>query len=70
MQANKTKEMKTYEKYFHKATLSLLFSILCWLLIKNLIIDIGFFRYFLIELLLILSMRLLKFTLTKLKLDE
>jgi hypothetical protein len=61
--------MKQYEKVIHKILLSALFSLLCWIIVKNFIIEINFFRYFLIELILILSMRLLKFTLIKLKVE-
>jgi len=63
-------QIKSYEKIIHKVLLSALFSILCWIIVTNFIIEISFFRYFLIELILILSIRLLKFTLIKLKIDE
>lgn len=62
--------MKTYAKVIHRIILSILFSILTWLIIKSFIIEITFLRYFILELILYLSMNLLKFTLKKFKIHD
>jgi hypothetical protein len=62
--------MKRNAKIIHRIILSTLFSILTWLVVKNFIIEITFLRYFILELILYLSMNLLKFTLQKFKIHD
>lgn len=62
--------MTIFEKYTHRFLLGSLFTIMNWTIVKTLIIDVSFIRYFFIELALILSMKLFKFTLTKFKLNH
>jgi hypothetical protein len=54
------------EKIFHGFILACLFSIINWLLIDKLIIEISFFKYVLIEIILVLSIKMFKFTKQKL----
>lgn len=62
--------MTVFEKALHRLLLGAIFTITNWLIVKSLIVDVSFYRYFFIELILILSMKLFKFTLTKFKLDH
>lgn len=58
--------MTVKEKMIHSFTLALLISIINWIIIDSFIIEISFFKYFLIEIILILSIKLYKFTKQKL----
>jgi hypothetical protein len=49
--------------------IAILFSILNWLIIDRFIIEIPFYKYFIIEILLIVTMKLCIFTTQKLKLQ-
>jgi hypothetical protein len=61
--------MTIKEKIIHTLILSLMFSIISWLVVDNLIIDISFLKYFLIEIILIISLKFYKFTIQKFKLN-
>jgi len=61
--------MTIKEKMIHTLVLSLMFSIISWLVVDNLIIDISFLKYFLIEIILIISLKFYKFTIQKFKLN-
>ena len=60
--------MTIKEKIIHSFILALLISIINWIIIDNFIVEISFFKYFLIEIILILSIKLYKFTKQKLRL--
>jgi hypothetical protein len=61
--------MGKYEKAINKTIIALLFSVLNWLIIDRFIIEIPFYKYFIIEILLIVTMKLCIFTTQKLKLQ-
>lgn len=61
--------MTQKEKVFHNITLAIFFSIVNWLIVDNLIIPISFWKYLIIELMFVLSQKLFKFTVLKLKLE-
>jgi hypothetical protein len=61
--------MGKYEKAINKTIIAILFSILNWLIIDRFIIEIPFYKYFIIEILLIVTMKLCIFTTQKLKLQ-
>jgi accessory gene regulator protein AgrB len=61
--------MGKYEKALNKTILSILFSILNWTLINRFLIEIPFYKYFIIEILLIVSMKIFIFTTQKFKLQ-
>jgi hypothetical protein len=61
--------MGKYEKALNKTILSVLFSILNWTLINKFLIEIPFYKYFIIEILLIVSMKIFIFTTQKFKLQ-
>jgi len=60
--------MTTTEKLLHRFLLSVVFTLTNWFIVTTFITEVSFLRYFFIELLLVLSMKLFKFTLTKFKL--
>lgn len=60
--------MGKYEKAINKTIIALLFSVLNWLVIDRFIIEIPFYKYFIIEILLIVTMKICIFTTQKLKL--
>jgi hypothetical protein len=60
--------MTIIEKTIHHALIAILFSIINWIIIDNFIINISFWKYFIIELLLVSSLKIFKFTIQKLKL--
>jgi hypothetical protein len=59
--------MTTIEKYIHRFLIGVIFTLCNWFIVNTFIIQVSFPRYFFIELLLVLSMKLFKFTLTKFK---
>lgn len=61
--------MGKYEKAINKTIIGLLFSVLNWLVIDRFIIEISFYKYFIIEILLIITMKICIFTTQKLKLQ-
>lgn len=61
--------MGKYEKALNKTVLSVLFSILNWKLITTFLIEVPFYKYFIIEILLIVSMKIFIFTTQKFKLQ-
>lgn len=61
--------MSLLEKAVHSLLLSILFSIVNWLVIKNLIIEVSFIKYFFMELIFVLSLKLYIFTKSKLDLN-
>jgi hypothetical protein len=62
--------MTTFEKLSHRLLLGAAFTIMNWFIVTTFIIEVSFFKYFFIELLLVLSMKFFKFTLTKFKLNN
>jgi len=61
--------MTLKEKVMHSLLLGLLFSFLNWMIINNLIINLSIFQYIFIELTLVVSIKLFKFTKVKLNLN-
>lgn len=61
--------MGKYEKAINKTIIAILFSVLNWLIIDRFVIDIPFYKYFIIEILLIVTMKICIFTTQKLKLQ-
>lgn len=61
--------MTIREKIFHSFVISILFSLINWFLIKNLIIDVTITQYIFIEIVLIISIKLFKFTKLKLRIN-
>jgi len=57
------------EKIIHSLILSTCFSVLCWFIIDKFIIEISIYKYFFIEFLLIISLKLYNFTKLKLGLN-
>jgi hypothetical protein len=60
--------MNNYEKIIHKALIAILFSVMNWILITTFIIEISFLKYLIVETVLVLWMKVYKFTLNKFKL--
>ena len=52
--------MTMREKIFHSFIISVLFSLLNWFIIKNLIIDVTIIEYIFIEIVLVVSIKLFK----------
>jgi hypothetical protein len=57
------------QKIIHSFIISILFSIANWFVVKNLIIDVTIIEYIFIEIVLVISIKLFKFTKLKLKLN-
>jgi hypothetical protein len=57
-------------KWLHRLVISILFSLLNWMIIYHLLIELPFWKYFFIELLLMFSMKFYIFTTQKLELYE
>lgn len=49
--------MKTYEKVIHRFIISMLFSIASWFIINNLIVSVSFWKYLIIEILLLVMLK-------------
>ena len=62
--------MTTIEKYTHRFFIGVLFTLCNYFIVTTFIIELSFPRYFFIELLLVLSIKLFKFTLTKFNLNN
>jgi|Laugrespbdmm15sn_2_1035079.scaffolds.fasta_scaffold27746_3 hypothetical protein len=58
--------MTIREKIIHSFFLAIFISIINWLIIFKFIVEISIFKYFLIEIILILSIKLFTFTKQKL----
>lgn len=52
-------------KWIHVVIISFLVSFLTWFIISSLLIEISFFKYYLLELIVLLSFKLYIFTLNK-----
>jgi hypothetical protein len=61
--------MTIKEKIIHGFMLAVLFSVINWLIIDGLIINVSIIEYLFIEITFVLSIKLFKFTKLKLKLD-
>jgi hypothetical protein len=61
--------MTIKEKLIHGFFLSILFSLINWLIIDKFIVNVSIYKYFFIELVLVLSIKFYKFTKLKLRLD-
>jgi hypothetical protein len=57
------------EKIVHTVLISFLFSVICWLITNYFVISLTFIRYFFIEIILIISLKVYKFTISKLGLN-
>jgi len=57
--------MTKFQRGIHSLLLSLAFSALSWMIVDSCIINIAFYKYLMIEVLVTLSMKLYVFTLTK-----
>ena len=62
--------MTLREKVLHSLMLSVTFSLVNWKIIDFFLIDMPFWRYIIIELILVISIKLFKFTKQKLKIDD
>lgn len=60
--------MSVTERQIHRALISLVFSVINWILIDLLLVDLPFWKYFIIELFLVVSMKFYIFTTRKLNL--
>lgn len=60
--------MTIIEKTIHHFLLSVLFTLVNWFIVDSFIIKVSFIKYFIIEIILVLSLKFYKFTLTKFKL--
>lgn len=61
--------MTIIEKIINHLLLGALFTLVNWMIVDALIIEVPFYKYFLIELILVISMKIYKFTLTKFKIE-
>jgi hypothetical protein len=61
--------MSIREKFLHGFIISILLSVVNWFIIDKLIINIPLWKYFILELIFVVSMKLYKFTLQKLQLQ-
>jgi len=50
--------MQRFEKIVHTFLLGMLFSVVSWLVIKNLIVEMNFIRYFIIEIFIVGMLKL------------
>jgi len=50
--------MTKYEKILHRFIISILFSIASWFIINNLIVSVSFWKYLIIEILLLVMLKL------------
>ena len=50
--------MTKYEKVIHRFIVSILFSIASWFIINNLIVSVSFWKYLIIEILLLVMLKL------------
>jgi hypothetical protein len=62
--------MSSTEKYIHSTLLGIVCSFITWLIVDNLFINIPFWKYFIIELILVAMLKLYTFTITKLGLNQ
>lgn len=60
--------MSPVEKGIHRFLISALFTLLNWVIVDNLIVTISFWKYLIVEVLLVVSMKFSIFTTRKLKL--
>lgn len=60
--------MSPIEKGIHRLVISLCFSVLTWLIVDHFIVDLPLWKYFIIELLLVISWKFSIFTTRKLNL--
>lgn len=61
--------MSSVEKVVHKLLISLVFTLVNWVIVDNLIVEIPFWKYLIIELFLVISMKFYTFTTRKLDQD-
>lgn len=50
--------MTKYERVIHRFLISMLFSLASWFIINNLIVTVSFWKYIIIEVLLLLMLKL------------
>lgn len=60
--------MSATEKIIHRLFMSIVFTLFNWILIDWLIVDISFWRYLIIEVFLVISMKFYIFTTRKMNL--
>ena len=61
--------MTVREKVFHGFIIGILFSVANWLIIDKLVMNLSITKYIFIEFILVISIKLFKFTKLKLKLN-
>jgi hypothetical protein len=61
--------MSIREKIIHSLILGFLFSFINWILVDKFIINLSFWKYFFIEIILVISLKLYTFIKLKLKLN-
>jgi hypothetical protein len=60
--------MSSVDKVVHRLLISLVFTALNWVVVDFLIVDVSFWRYLIIELFLVVSLKFYTFTTRKLNL--
>lgn len=60
--------MSLFERVINKLIISIIFSIFNWIIINHFIVEIPFWQYFILEMLLIVSLKFYIFTIQKLQL--
>jgi len=60
--------MSEKEKLLHRLAISAVFTVLNWIVIDKLIVELPFWKYLIIELFLVVSMKFYIFTTRKMKL--
>lgn len=60
--------MSSVEKVVHRLLISIVFTVLNWIVIDFFIVDLPLWRYLIIELFLVISLKFYTFTTRKLKL--
>jgi hypothetical protein len=61
--------MTLREKFVHSFLLSILFSSLTWFVVDKLLVEISIIKYFILEIILLVSLKLFNFTKLKLGLN-
>lgn len=60
--------MSSVEKVVHKLLISLVFTLVNWVIVDNFIVEVPFWKYLIIEVFLVISMKF--YTFTTLKIDR
>lgn len=62
--------MSRMEKGIHRLFISLVFSLLNWIIIDNLIVELSVGKYIIVEIILVISMKFSIFTIRKFNLHD